>query len=621
MLPRPAFAQETAESAVEIARDNRRVQEFVEQHAETRLEAHFNDQFQVWIIELFNDGGKLGLVSVRNGEVVEVDLGNGGRERDSARELIENDVRIRELREQFPEAQLEIGRSDDAETRPFELIVNKREVAAGLVNLETGRVQFYDDMPTNNEKVEDSGGFIKALLRAVAFPQEGPGLFWLSAAVTLLVIFPFRKPLSLQSVDVIALLAIYPLSSVVWGHKWLTYIALFAVTSYFSLRCLLQASAIRRRVEPTTLPVAALVTFLAIAAVAHVQTVATRGPDDSGIWSVFGGQYLWQTGRFPYGQVGGGGTYGPLLYAIHAPVAHFLPPVAHSDDGATIVADRSNFVQVGYQNVNFRPAKVVMLLFDLMLIWSLFAIGRQLQSPQLGVVLALLYAVNAITIQRDLLFISHIAPTACVVAAIACRHHPVSSGFLLGCGASILFWPAFLIPLWLGYFGSRGLKPLIRGGAAIAAVGVLTLSAIWLLTEPVEQKGSIRVFLDNTWTHQEGGGNYSHSPFGFWGQWIEREPERIEQIDRIKSAVRWAYFALCLLPLLYVFRSRPMQPTTLIALSAFYALGLQFWKTHGGGLYTGWYLPLVIAALFSFCDLEEPEGRIAERRDDDPVMA
>ena len=519
--------------------------------------------------------------------------------------------RVRKIRKRFPQASVQLAKRVEGERLSFEVVADDRELAAGFVNIESGKVHFLGEVEQGAREAEEreteereaeareGKGFWRAFREACRFPVEGRGLVWFAGAVTLLAVFPFRHPVAMRSLDVLALLAMFPLSLVVWQHKFETYLALFALNGYLLVRCVWRSFRDASAGEWPNLQTPALAGMLLIVTVAHVQAVFTRGPDDSGIWTVFGGQYVAHHHRLPYGQIGEGGTYGPLLYAVAAPLTHVLPPTAPSSElGERIVVDRGNVQRVGYQNCDFLPAKVLALAFAFLLIGGLIAIGQQEDSWQAGLTLALVYAVNGLTIQRDLLFVSHLAPTAFVVLAIAARRRPALSGACLALGASALFWPAFLIPTWLAYYASRGRAALIRCCASIAVIGAATLAAVYLYTEPVKDRGPLAVFVANTWEHQEGGA-YGHSKFGLWGQWGERHPERADAIGNIKRAVRWSYWALCLgLPAALYLARRPRPLSGLLGSSAALALGLQFWKTHGGGLYTGWYFPLVVATLF-----------------------
>lgn len=591
-------------AAVEVVRQDQRVGEAVREYDHVEFKAHFSDEFRVWIVEILSDEREIGFASVKDGQVVEFDLKEAAKPRvRSPAELIDDHPRVRELRERFPEASTVLAREPEGERRGFEIVVDGREVAAGFVNVETGEVQFLDENENEGQRDEaelrESGGFWRALGEVCRFPVEGRGLVWFAAAVTLLAVFPFRRLFRMQSLDLLVLLAVFPLSLVVWEHRFETFLALFALSGYLLVRCVWRSFRGAEGVEPPNLRSAALAGMLVVVAAAHVQAVFTRGPDDSGIWTVFGGQYLWRHGKLPYGRIGEGGTYGPVLYGLAAPLTHVLPPTAPADKpGERLVVDRRNFERVGYRNCDFLPAKVLALVFDVLLLAGLIGIGRQACCWNVGLALALVYAVNGLTIQRDLLFVSHLAPTACVVLAIAARRFPAVSGTLLALGAGVLFWPAFLIPTWFAYFARLGRGPLIRCGGAILVVGVATLAAVHFYTEPLEDRGPLQVFVDSTWGHQEGGGPYSHSEFGLWGQWIARNPDHAATITNVKRTVRWLYAALCLaLPAMLYLRRRPMTPHALLGISAALALGLQFWKTHGGGLYTGWYFPLAIATL------------------------
>lgn len=590
------------DQAVNAARQDARVSRILETRERIEFTAEFNEQLGGWIVDIVAGEQKLGSASVKGGEVVELDLKKTDRrETRSPVEWIETDRRVRELRERFPEAIVVLAGGVRGEWRAFEVVVDNREVTAGEVNVESGVVRLRDKESTETRAFEREAatGFWHALLQTCRFPVEGNGLVWFAAVVTLVAVFPFHRPLSMQSIDVLVILSIFPVSLVVWEHTLSTYLALFVLTAYLLSRCLHRSFQRTAATEPPNLRAAMLSGALVIVIAAHLQAIFTRGPDDSGIWTVFGGQFVWEHGRLPYGQIGEGGTYGPVMYAIAAPLTHLAPPTAALDGpGERIVVNMHNLQEVGYQNCDFLPAKILALAFDGILLFGLVAIGRQEVSWEVGLTLALVYAVGGLTIQRDLLFVSHLGPTAFVILAIAARNMPTLSGLLLAIGAGVLFWPAFLIPTWLAYYAARGRAALVRSGLAIAIVGVAIIATIHFYTAPVGERGPLKVFAANTWEHQEGGGPYSHSEFGLWGQWIERNPEQAAAISTTKQLVRWTYFTLCLLlPAALFFLRKPMPFCALLGISASLALGLQFWKTHGGGLYTGWYFPLVVATL------------------------
>ena len=589
--------------AIQAARQDNRLRHIFDQHERLELDAHFNEEFQVWIVELVSGEQDLGTASVKNGQVVEVDL----RQRIQAAttspvEMIEESPRVRDLRERFPELSIVVGGPVKGERQSFELVLDGRELGAGFVNVESGEVQFRDEMSDSEQEVVSSVAvsFRGALWEICQFPVGGRALFWFSTTVTLLVVFPFRRLFSIQSLDVLVLVGLFPLSLIVWQHTFQTYAALFVLSGYLLVRCVWRSFQSAVSAQSPNLQAATLLGMLAIVLAGHVQAISSRGPDDAGIWTVFGGQYVWEHGRFPYGQIGEGGTYGPLLYGVAGPLVHVFPPTAATDKpGERVVVDMYNVEDVGYQNCDFLPAKILALLLDIVVMLALVMIGRQANSWTVGLSLALVYAANGLTIQRDLLFVSHLAPTACVVLAIAARRMPVVSGVLLAIGAGVLFWPAFLIPTWLAYYASRGRDVLIRCGSAITVVGFATIAMVYFYTEPIQEQGPLLVFAENTWGHQEAGGPYSRSEFGFWGQWIMRNPDREAAITGIKQIVRWSFGALCiLLPAsLYFSHGKRFPNWALLGTSAALALGLQFWKTHGGGLYTGWYLSLVVATL------------------------
>src|SRR3989304_3122609 len=122
--PSNSWLNERVCLVIEPANQPPRGQEFLTRHQNVRLRGHYNDEFQVWIVELVEEDRKLGFLSVKEGRVVEVDLlDTAERRTPTARQLIEDSDPIRELPERFPEAELVMGATDDPEVLGFELVV------------------------------------------------------------------------------------------------------------------------------------------------------------------------------------------------------------------------------------------------------------------------------------------------------------------------------------------------------------------------------------------------------------------------------------------------------------------------------------------------------------------
>ena len=77
--------------------------------------------------------------------------------------------------------------------------------------------------------------------------------------------------------------------------------------------------------------------------------------------------------------------------------------------------------------------------------------------------------------------IGSLVPVAFTVWAVVFLGSPLVAGLLLALGAAASFFPAFLFPLWLGYYIHKGGS--LRFTLAFALVGVVSLLGIWLYTD------------------------------------------------------------------------------------------------------------------------------------------
>jgi uncharacterized membrane protein len=231
---------------------------------------------------------------------------------------------------------------------------------------------------------------------------------------------------------------------------------------------------------------------------------------------------------------------------------------------------------VPYERLVFTAAKAVAALFDALILVGLVLLGRRWHSWELGLSLAVVYAILPYTIE-GLNLSSHIVPTACTVWALVFLERPVLSGLLLAAGVGALFYPAFLLPLWLSYYAGRDRR---RFALTVAAMALIGLAVIHL------GRSDWSTFVASTWGQQEGVEHYGGSSFGFWGQ----HPEWAF----LKRPLLIAYGLFCLA--LFFWPKRKTE-AALVALSAAVLIGPQLWKTHGGGTYIEWYLPWLVMTL------------------------
>ncbi len=209
---------------------------------------------------------------------------------------------------------------------------------------------------------------------------------------------------------------------------------------------------------------------------------------------------------------------------------------------------------------------------------ALILIGRRhFQDLTLGVVMATLYLLlpyTAYCIDQ----LHHVWPAAFIIAAVLGHRRPLASGILLGVAAVTSIVPAFLWPLWWGYYKGRGSGRFLFGCAAAAMVTFgLTGSIYWL--ETPSWRGIVQAL--HLW------------------EWL---PWQAPTSQSIWTSVHWSYR----LPVFVVFVGwiiavtfwpQPKQLHHLVAQSAAVLIGVQFWHGDNGGIYVLWYLPLLIVAV------------------------
>jgi hypothetical protein len=227
--------------------------------------------------------------------------------------------------------------------------------------------------------------------------------------------------------------------------------------------------------------------------------------------------------------------------------------------------------------IHTATARTTAILSHLAVVLGMVLIGaRHFGSARTGVAAATLYLLLPYTAQMTGR-VDHVLPAALIIWAVYAYRRPLIAGMLLGLATGVIYYPIFLLPLWMGFYWQRGLLRF-----AVGFVSMLTLLIGTLLLTP----GGFEAFLAHTkqmfgWT--------SLSPdglSGFWSFYQAANPFRV--------SVLAAYTALCA-----SFALWPAQKNlgTLLSCSAVVMLGAQFWHPQGGGLYMGWYLPLLLLTI------------------------
>lgn len=357
--------------------------------------------------------------------------------------------------------------------------------------------------------------------------------------------------------------------------------------------------------------------LLAFVVALDVAVVLGRRPDDAGIYSNLGARRWAETGTIPYADpklkgpeapgYGAAATYGPLLYAAHLPFQLALrvpvnsPEATPRDRPPTDAAPDAP----GYQSPTVLATKLACLTFLLAGLAGLFLIVRRLAGEDFALAAVILYAGSPYVLGLGgerfviggLAFISHIAPSAVLLLAFAALHRPFLSGLLMACAAGVLFWPAFLFPLWFGWRAWRR-EGALRFAAGFALAG-LAIGAVVVYYAHAPALDAIRLFLESTLEHQEGVGTreYGASTFSFWGTHPRLAAVLQQPLFGTTSLFKPMFLAFAALCVAAAFWARGRTVPQLAALTAMLAAAIQLWKTHATGSYVEWYLPFLIIAL------------------------
>jgi hypothetical protein len=220
-------------------------------------------------------------------------------------------------------------------------------------------------------------------------------------------------------------------------------------------------------------------------------------------------------------------------------------------------------------------AKVIVITCHLAVVLGIVAVGYwHFASMKTGVGVATLYLMLPYTAQMTG-HIDHVIPAALLVWAVMCYRRPLTAGLFIGLAMSLVYFPLFLLPLWISFYWRRGLMRFATGVVATLLVMAISL-----------------VFIPET--------SYWENLQQMFGLWLPQQ-EGLEGI----WGLGWNPFYR--IPILAAFIAMsctfaiwPAQKNlgTLLSCSAAVMVATQFAHGYGGGLYMGWYLPLALLTVF-----------------------
>jgi hypothetical protein len=465
-------------------------------------------------------------------------------------------------------------------------------------------------------EVDRNGRVLKALVGPeVAWPLARGGgiggainrpLVWLSFCLFFVIgLADFRRPLSMRNLDVLALLFF---SIHLWyfneGRVFAGSIAAAAALVYLIGRAGWMGWTNRASPAAAPLPVWLLVgaTVLLLGFRAGLN-VEQEGVLDVGYAGVIGADRLANGtspyGRFPIRETGRpcgpraedgeiadwiqsngrcetanplGDTYGPVNY--HA----YLPGLAIF--GWSGKWDRLPAV------------RFTTLLFDLLVLLGLAAVGFRFGGPQLAALLAFAWAANPFTQYVS----SSNANDAIMPSFLIWGFWAASSHVGRGVFAALAGWTKLaalvVVPLWATYPDAREWRrTAVFAGAFVAT----TALSFWMLMaggDPIEE---LRRFYERTFEIQFD----RRSPFSLW-DWGQYHAAGLPDLRWLQRALQVLVVAAALA---FAFVPRRKSPFQLAALTGALLMGFQLALTHWSALYIAWFFPFIALAVIAGTEL------------------
>jgi hypothetical protein len=176
---------------------------------------------------------------------------------------------------------------------------------------------------------------------------------------------------------------------------------------------------------------------------------------------------------------------------------------------------------------------------------------------------------------------NHVLPSALIVWAVVCYRKPIIAGVLLGLACGTMFFPVFLLPIWLAFYGRRG---AVRFGLALGVVALVMVGCL-ALTSP-DSSTLVRKTL----------GSIDIASIAFRGDltaegfWKDTDYLSVYRIPVIAT-----YIILLIFTTIW---PRKKNLEHLLAHSTLAIIGTQFWYPRQGGVFILWYLPLLLLVTF-----------------------
>ena len=405
--------------------------------------------------------------------------------------------------------------------------------------------------------------------------------FYLASLLSIAVFFKFNRAMSIRNVDLAGLILFAPgLLAVEYGGfkanidaQQLGYVWLFVVTGLFIVRMLCDSLMVRRPMLEPNLNSGGLI-FLGISLLVFLMAnVLTTRPERDDLAAATTAAKL-ETGdaEVDVDQLARTGPGYPLLFLL----PHISTQRVFSSESTSTMGSDAN--EPPPRVVHETTARVMAIISQLLIVSGILFVGwRHFENIKLGIAAAVLYLLLPYTAMMTGR-VDQALPGALIVWAIGAYRRPVIAGGLIGLAIGIIYYPVFLLPLWCSFYWERGVRRFATGvSTALLALVV----ALWCTSPTIAIfAGQLRQMFG--WIFPS-----SVSLEGFWA---------LPAYDPVFRLPVLAGF-LVMMATMAIWPS-PKHLGTLMSCSAAILLGSQFWKSHNGGLFLAWFLPILLLVVF-----------------------
>lgn len=223
------------------------------------------------------------------------------------------------------------------------------------------------------------------------------------------------------------------------------------------------------------------------------------------------------------------------------------------------------------------------ILFDLLAVAGLAAIGRRLGGARVAALLAFGWVANPFTQYPSSSNTNDSIMAALLVWAFWAVTSPAARGGLVALASWTKLAALIIAPLWATYPDAR--RP--RGPVVFAGVfAVTTLVSFWFVMVSADPVGDLRTFYERTFVIQL----ERTSPFSLW-DWGQYDAAGLPDLAWLQRVLQVVLVAAALLVAWVPRRKSPLQ---LAAFTAALVMGFQLVLTHWSALYAVWFLPFLL---------------------------